>query len=343
MRSSSKNPNPTDKRYLANHPNKTAIMRVFVKRPLMRLTMADLARLSGLSIEAVTEAISSLREDGILIKPYDLDRFYYEPCEEVLHPDAIAGNLSTRWWGSRIYCFDEISSTIDAAKTLMESGAVHGAVFAANHQMRGRGRQGRAWNSPKGKDLLLTFSLQLGEWEPPPSILSIYAAAAVARVFDTAYGIPCVIKWPNDLMAQGRKLGGVLVEKDFQCRTALVSLGLNVHSGPSDWPLECRETAVSLAMLKPEEWRRDLLLAQCGATWEALWEASQNDRGEAIRGYWRRYEISLGKKVRLLRLGREMMGVTQGIDELGRLLFTAEDGQRYSLLIEEVQQLRVLE
>lgn len=331
-------------RCIVNNSTRTEVMRVFRHKPLRYLSLADLMRKTKLPAEVIVESIEELRAEGLHIGCRSPGEYFYEPHEEILHPDTVAAQLTTRWWGRQLLFGDELSSSIDIAKAILERDVdPHGIVVAANAQTKGRGRQGNIWISPKGKDILLTFLIRIDEWPPPPSLLSLYTVTAVARVLDTAYGIPITIKWPNDLMADGRKLGGVLVERDLQHNVILSSLGLNVHCKPCDWPETLRKQSVSLEMLTQEEIKRDTLIAQCGTTWEALWETLMADRGETVRGYWRYYSSTLGKRVHLLYRGQPATGSALDIDEVGRLLFRCDDGSTFALLAEEAQHLRVEE
>ena len=328
---------------ITNSPGKTAIMRVFVKYPLRCYTLEALARETGLPAAVVVENILELTEQGVRIGYREPQGYFYEPKEEHLDPDGIASRLDTQWWGKRIWAGEELTSTIDIAKALHGRKSLHGMVIVANRQTQGRGRFGNTWVSPKGKNILLTFLIEHSEWEPPVSLLSLYAATAAARVLDTAYGVPISLKWPNDLMVQGKKLGGVLVEWNKSHKRLLISLGLNVHSVPSDWPSELRETTVSLAMVQKQEWQREELIAQCGTTWETLWETTMHDHGETVKGYWKQYYDMVGKTVSLTVRGMELLAYAKTIDDAGRLVVTGQDGAEYALLPEEVQKLRVME
>ncbi len=328
---------------IQNTPLKTAVMQAFTERPLRRMQIQEIEQHSGLAANEIVTAIEALNVDGLTVGSRMPFEYYYDPRESVLSADCVAAYLNTRWWGKRILVGDELSSTIDIAKALPNEDACHGTVIAANAQTQGRGRQGSAWTSRHGRDLLITFLIRYTDWVPSPSLLSLYAATAVARVLETAYHLQPSIKWPNDLMADGGKLGGVIVESDHRHQTVYVSLGLNVHSRPSDWPSEIRNEAVSLTMLNDSEWKRDRILAQCGTTWETLWESMLSDRGEAVRGYWRRYSNTLGHRARLQYRGSELTGLAKDIDDTGALLFRSDDGETLTLVAEEVQNLRVEE
>lgn len=326
-----------------NTPEKTAILRFLVEHPLQWFSLSMLMRETGLSAPMAVEAILELIQEGVKIGQREPHEYFYEPEEISLHPDQIAARLCTRWWGKRIWVGDSLTSTIDIAKALNVQVSYHGAVILANVQTQGRGRYGNRWVSRKGKDILLTFLIEHAQWEPPPSLLSMYAATAPARVLATAYNIPISLKWPNDLMVEGKKLGGVLVEKEDVHQRLIISMGLNVHSSPDDWSESLQKTTTSLDRIQSVEWQRDLLIAQCGATWEALWETTMHDHGETIKGYWRQYSATLGKTVSLTVRGKKLVGFTKSIDDAGRLIFMDDTGTEYALLPDEVQRLRVLD
>jgi BirA family biotin operon repressor/biotin-[acetyl-CoA-carboxylase] ligase len=330
-------------RFLNNSYEKTSLLRFFDPNPLRCFSLEQIASKSGLSYETIVNAIAQLNQEGIRILYRPENGYFYEPRETILHPDKITLHLFTRWWGRRVITVDQISSTIDLAKTLAIDPERHGTVCIANAQSKGRGRYGNAWASPQGKDILLTFLIVHEGWDIPVSLLSLYTVVSVVRVLDTAYGLPVAIKWPNDIVAEGRKLGGVLVERDESSNSFLISLGLNVHSRPCDWPREIRDVGVSLSMLKEDHWERDYLIAQCGATWETQWETLMQDKGETVRDYWNRYSTTLGKTVSFLYRGRQLSGFTKTIDQEGRLLLLTDEGRDLALLPEEVRSLRILE
>lgn len=140
----------------------------------------------------------------------------------------------------------ETGSTNERARALAAAGAPHGALVTAGSQTAGRGRQGRRWLAPPGSALLL--SLVLREHDP---LLSLRAGLAVA---DLA-GEGAMVKWPNDVLLEGRKLAGVLVEGRPQESWSVLGIGVNVALDPADLPPELRERAATLgrpaAQLEP--------------------------------------------------------------------------------------------
>jgi BirA family biotin operon repressor/biotin-[acetyl-CoA-carboxylase] ligase len=210
-------------------------------------------------------------------------------------------------------------STNDRARALAAGGAPHGTLVTAAAQTAGRGRQGRTWDAPAGRALLM--SLVLREW---PRLLPLVAAVAVADVA-AAGGADISIKWPNDVLLRGGKLAGILVEARPQEGWAVVGIGMNVAVRPADLPAELRDRAASLEL---EPAAVDTTLA---ALLTALGERLALEPA-ALLAAFRERDALLGRQVRWQR-GE---GTAAGIDEDGRLLVDRPDGTRAALDAGEV-------
>jgi BirA family transcriptional regulator, biotin operon repressor / biotin---[acetyl-CoA-carboxylase] ligase len=134
-------------------------------------------------------------------------------------------------------------STNARARELAAAGAPHGTLVTALEQTAGRGRQGRTWTSPPGRALLCSVVVR-----DPPRLLPLIAGVAVAEIA----GSQARVKWPNDVLLQGRKIAGVLVEGRPQEGWAVVGIGLNVALRAQDFPLELRDRAGTLG-LEPQD------------------------------------------------------------------------------------------
>jgi len=207
------------------------------------------------------------------------------------------------------------STSLDA-RELAQAGAPHGTLVTAGEQLDGRGRQGRRWEAPAGSALLCSLVLR----EPPP-LLAIAAGVAVAALV----GPRAMLKWPNDVLLDGRKVSGILIEGRPQERWAVLGIGVNVALSLEALPTELRATAGTLGLdsgaIEPtlarllgllERW----LAAEAGAVLEA----------------WRSRDALAGREVRW----REGAGTGAGIDGGGRLLVTLADGQELALDAGEV-------
>jgi BirA family biotin operon repressor/biotin-[acetyl-CoA-carboxylase] ligase len=210
-------------------------------------------------------------------------------------------------------------STNDRARALADGGAPHGTLVTAGAQTAGRGRQGRTWDAPAGRALLM--SLVLRDW---PRLLPLVAAVAVADV-GAAGGGDISIKWPNDVLLRGGKLAGILVEARPQEDWAVVGIGMNVAVRPADLPAELRDRAASLE-LEPAALETTL-----AALLTALGERLALEPA-AVLAAFRERDALLGRQVRWQR-GE---GTAAGIDEHGRLLVDRSDGTRAALDAGEV-------
>lgn len=207
-------------------------------------------------------------------------------------------------------------STSDLARALASAGAPHGTLVTAGEQRAGRGRQGRTWSAPPGHALLM--SLVLREW---PALLTIAAAVAVADVAGRA----ATIKWPNDVLLDGRKLAGILAEGRPQEGWAVLGIGLNVAVRERDLPAELDGRAASLG-LPP---------AAIEPTLAALLRALERRLAQpdgTLLGDYRARDALLGEPVRWAH-GK---GVARGIDARGRLLVDRPGGERAALDAGEV-------
>jgi BirA family biotin operon repressor/biotin-[acetyl-CoA-carboxylase] ligase len=200
----------------------------------------------------------------------------------------------------------EVDSTNARARDLAHAGAPHGTLVTAAAQHAGRGRQGRRWAAPPGRALIMSLVLR----DPPP-LVTLAAAVAVADVC----GERARIKWPNDVLLDGRKVCGILVEGRPMDGWAVLGIGLNVAVRPEDLPEELRERATGMG-LEPDDIERvlaDLLralerrLAEPAETMLAAWRARDALRGRRIR--WNGGE-----------------GTAAGIDDAGRLLVATATG-----------------
>jgi BirA family biotin operon repressor/biotin-[acetyl-CoA-carboxylase] ligase len=208
------------------------------------------------------------------------------------------------------------TSTNDRARALAEEGAPHGALVTAAEQSAGRGRQGRTWSSPPGRALLLSLVLR-----DPPTLLPLAAALAVAEVA----GPHARIKWPNDVLLDGRKVAGILAEGRPHEGWAVVGIGLNVAVRVDELPPDVRATAGTLG-LEPADLEPMLerLLA-------ALERALSLEDAALLDAYRERDALS----------GREVSwadgtGTAVGVDGAGRLLVELANGGRSALSAGEV-------
>ena len=212
---------------------------------------------------------------------------------------------------------EETESTNDDALGAAKAGAPHGALFGAEAQARGRGRRGNEWLSPPGDGLWFSVVLRPELRPEVTPALALCAGLAVREAVARRVGANVLLKWPNDVLAERRKLAGVLVESQVSgSKVASVVVGIGINVEQREFPAPLAGIATSLALLGAEERDRTGLLADVlqGLELRLLLLQSQGVRG--IAEELRRYDALLGTRLRVD--GRE--GVGAGIDDEGRLL-----------------------
>jgi len=170
---------------------------------------------------------------------------------DALDGEALQAALKGQRIAHRIVILAETTSTNDVLAQMAPESA-EGLVVLAERQSAGRGQYGRRWESAPGRGLWLSILLRPEIAVAESARITSYLVGAIAATVAEQYGITTSIKPPNDLVAEGRKLAGVLVEMRVEANggyCAIAGLGVNVNHTPQDFPLELRESAVSLAML----------------------------------------------------------------------------------------------
>ncbi len=209
--------------------------------------------------------------------------------------------LMTARVGRAVHYLRSVSSTSTELKALARDGAAAGTVVLADEQTGGRGRSGRTWFSPDGLGVWMSVLLRCELPAERLAPLSVAAAVSVADALRELTGLDVRVKWPNDLLVGGRKLGGLLVESmqtaGERVVSAVLGIGLNVGLTEDDLPAELVGTATSLQLA----WRRPVArLDVLRATLLALEECFERYEREGIAGFrerWRELSSTLGREV----------------------------------------------
>lgn len=247
--------------------------------------------------------------------------------------------------GTIIHRFESVASTNDTARDLVRDGAAHGTVVVADGQTRGRGTKGRSWHSPCGRGLYASFILRL---EKPAEagaafpLLPLAAGLAAAEAVLGSAGVEARLKWPNDLVHERKKLGGILTEAVFRPGMpgyAIVGIGINVNHEAADFPDELRDVATSLRLITGRPADREDLLGRLCRTLDSWYNSLiRGEREQIIRGYEGLMAFSPGTRVRVTTVRGETGGEYRGLTPEGRLRLHGPGGPE-SFSFEEIQAL----
>jgi BirA family biotin operon repressor/biotin-[acetyl-CoA-carboxylase] ligase len=247
-------------------------------------------------------------------------------------------SLSTMNIGAKILRVKSCPSTNDLAKELALSGESEGTVVIAEEQTRGKGTKGRGWYSARKKGLYL--SVVLTPPFPDISLLPLVAGLAVSEAILSFLKIRVGLKWPNDVVWQGKKLGGILCESGFlgnRVNYAILGLGLNVAHEKGDFPKGIRPQAVSLKLIKKEKIEEDAFL---DCLWQSLnyWYGCflKGEKQRILKAYQEKSVLPLGEKIDLMTEREVLSGVFRGLDLQGGLILE-RDGLRESFFSAEIK------
>jgi BirA family biotin operon repressor/biotin-[acetyl-CoA-carboxylase] ligase len=234
--------------------------------------------------------------------------------------------------GSVVHRLRSVTSTNDAARELALAGAAHGTAVIAAEQTRGRGTKGRDWHSPPGLGLYASFILRGPASGPVPSphLLPLAAGLAAADAVLAAAGVSVRLKWPNDLVHHGKKLGGILSEGVSGGPAggfAVVGVGLNVGHGPDDFPDALRDASTSLRLVGAGPVSVEAVFDELCRSLDCWYNALARGEREAIVGTFEaRAALPSGEPVRVTTAEGTWSGVCRGLDADGRLVVEREGG-----------------
>ena len=244
-------------------------------------------------------------------------------AEDSLSAAAITKDLETRFVGQRVIYYSSLTSTNEVAKREAQQGAAEGTVILADEQTAGKGRLKRVWLSPKGS-IALSIILYPGLSHLPSLIM--LASLAVVHGIEAATGLKAQVKWPNDVLINGRKVCGILIESDVQGNAvnySIIGIGINVNLRLADFP-EIQSIATSLSDEMGREVSRLSIIRCMLAETEQLYLALR--AGGAIYEEWRDSLVTLGERVRVKTGEAIHEGVAESVARDGSLLLRGSDG-----------------
>ncbi|MDD5558582.1 MAG: biotin--[acetyl-CoA-carboxylase] ligase [Candidatus Methylomirabilis sp.] len=262
--------------------------------------------------------------------------------QEILAPldeSAIRAGLVTRRIGTTIHLFQEVDSTNDEAVALASRSEAEGAIVIAEAQRRGRGRLGRRWQSPRGLGLYLSVILRPTIPPHGAPVLTLMGAVAGVEAIERTTGLITALKWPNDLIVHGRKVGGMLSEMAVEGSRLLhviLGIGINVNQTEADFDGELRQTAGSLRVEAGHPVDRTAIVRSFCESLDSWYERFLSDSSLPILEHVRRRCLTLGRQVTARSGDQEISGLAVELESDGRLVIRDARGALHHLLAGDV-------
>lgn len=272
----------------------------------------DISRRLGISRTAVWKHIRKLRSEGYSIESQTNSGYKLTGSPDVMSLSELEPFLHTEFIGRNIIYLDSVDSTNLYAKKKAENPFREGTVVIADEQTVGRGRLGRHWVSTKGKGIWMTIMLKPDIMPSDAPKLSIVAALAVANALRSCCQIDAKIKWPNDIVAGGKKLCGILTEmsaEDDEIKYVIIGIGINVNMEAEDFGQEVSCVATSIRIEKGISVLRKAMAASVLLEFEKIYRVFE--REVSIKTFLDEYKSKsaiLGEDIRLISKKRKSQG-----------------------------------
>jgi BirA family biotin operon repressor/biotin-[acetyl-CoA-carboxylase] ligase len=328
-------PGTTDKRI-------ASLLTLLAENATIVVSGARIAREIGVSRSTVWRWINRLRELGVKVKGQQHTGYFLEMVPDILTPDMLRQRLKGSLFGKRVYHFFKVDSTNRVAMELSQAGEPEGAVVIAEEQTAGRGRSGRVWHSERATGIYATIILRPKLAPVQAPLLTMMAGLSAHSAVQAQTGLDVDLKWPNDLLINGKKVGGILTEmyaEPNQIRFVVVGIGLNVNQ--EKFPGDLSVIATSLRAESGRSQSRLELLVRLLREFETDYNrflaegpASVIERFSEVSSYAR------GKRVRVTNGKDSFTGITAGLAPEGLLLVKRDTGQQVTVIAGDVTEAR---
>ncbi|MFH0771612.1 MAG: biotin--[acetyl-CoA-carboxylase] ligase [Candidatus Omnitrophota bacterium] len=299
----------------------------------------ELSEKLKISRAAVWKHIEKLRDEGYDIAGETHLGYRLIGTPDRLIPEEISYRLGTKVIGRKIYSYDTTDSTMDIAHKLAQANSPEGTVIFSEGQSKGRGRMGRQWLSPKGKGIYLSLILRPKLAPAEASRITLMTAVAAVLAIRKVTDLPALIKWPNDIYINGRKVCGILTEMNAEIDTVkyvIIGMGVNVNSERDGLPKE----ATSIKNEAGNSICRVELAKELLRQIEEQYKLLDKKGFEGIMDKWRGFSYLFGKRIKVICRERELEGSALDIDSNGALIVRTDSGFTEKILAGDVLMVR---
>ena len=307
------------------------------RKPGVYFKITALEKTLKLDKPGVVESLAEIKKWGYKIRTRP-EAVAFIKAPDSLTPTEIGYRLKTGVIGRNIVSYRAVKSTNDLAAELARGGVVEGTIVTAEEQTRGRGRLGRSWHSPAGAGIYVSIVLKPKfnpEKAPGLSVMTAVALADAVRKFCEG---KVQIKWPNDVLINGKKTAGILTELTAErdkIEYIVVGVGINVNHSAGNFPDELRNTATSLRRVNRRKVNRVELLKAFLANLDAEYKSYLRHQLQKAHSRIRKYSSLIGREIKI-QMGRKLIeGKVADIDSSGRLILET-GGQKIPIIAGEV-------
>jgi BirA family biotin operon repressor/biotin-[acetyl-CoA-carboxylase] ligase len=318
------------------------MIHLLVKNATVVVPGPKIASQIGVTRSAVGLWVKALRELGVAIKGHRGTGYQLLKIPDILVPSLIHAELGDSEIGRSIIHHFRTDSTNTVALNLAQQGAEHGTVVVAEEQTAGRGRLGRTWYSEKSSGIYVSIILRPPFSPTAAPILTLMAGVATQRALSATTGLSVDIRWPNDLLVNGKKVAGLLTEMNAELgRLHAVVLGIGINVNHSEMPGELKPVATSLRIESQRSWSRVQIFIALLKELERHYHLLLEKGSAAIAERWATASTyAHGKRIRIVTGEAESLATTVGLDPSGALRVRYDDGHEEALVAGEVAEVK---
>ena len=299
-----------------------------------------LAELTGCSRTAIWKHIEELRKEGFELEAVRKKGYRIIKTPEKVTADEVMLGLTTSFIGRNIHYEESVESTQTIAHRLASQGVVEGTVVIADEQRSGKGRMNRFWHSPKYTGIWMSLILKPNIPLTKAPQLTLLTAVAIVQAMEETTGMIPEIKWPNDILINGKKVTGILTELQAeadQIHSIIIGMGINVNQKKEDFPEELQDRASSLYIEKGEFISRASLIRSIFSHFEKLYLLYLEKGFFPIKLLWEGYAVSIGKILKARTLTDVIEGKAMGITDEGVLKIEDKSGNIHHVYSADIE------
>ncbi|PKR85884.1 biotin--[acetyl-CoA-carboxylase] ligase [Heyndrickxia camelliae] len=321
-------------------PTRTKLIEAFSNANGEFLSGQALADILGCSRTAIWKHIEELRKEGFELEAIRNKGYRIINTPKNMTENELRLGLKTTIFGKTIHYLESTDSTQKVAHRLAQEGCPDGTLVIAEEQTNGRGRLARVWHSPKYTGIWM--SLVLRPKLPPAKApqFTLIAAVAVAQAIEDVCKISPDIKWPNDLLLNGKKITGILTELQAdsdKIDAIIMGIGMNVNQKEADFPIELHDIATSLAIETGKEISRSNLVKRLLENLEKYYLIYLKNGFAPLKLLWESYAVSLGKDIIARTISGNIAGKALGITDEGVLKIQDYNGQIHEIYSADIE------
>lgn len=306
---------------------KTEILKA-LKNSDTYLSGEQLSQKFGVSRTAIWKYIKQLREEGYEIESVTRRGYRLLQTADRITASEILSRNQASWVGKSIEYFEVTDSTNQRIYDFAEKGREEGLLAVAEEQTGGKGRRGRSWVSPPGTGIWMSLLLRPKVEPQKASMVTIVAALAMTKAMEKITGMEIRIKWPNDVVLNGKKVCGILTEMSAELEEIhYIIVGIGINANTESFPEDIQDRATSIYLESGKKVERAAFIAEFCVQFEQYYERFLEMGNLAfLKEEYESYLINIGREVKIIKKKEERVRKALGINELGELIVAKSDG-----------------